>query len=964
MRIFGNGKAVPLFVEKDAFEGVRRIARKVAGDIKLVSGTEPLVLSEGGKEIRELILFATVGRSNLLEELESRGRIQTKVIEGKREVFGIRLLEGKHCLGDSEEFAGVEQALVIYGSDKRGTIYGMFRLSEMMGVSPLVFWGDAVPVHREVMELDGSVEMVSKEPSVRYRGFFINDEWPCFGKWTFHHYGGFTAEMYDQVFELLLRLKGNYLWPAMWTSSFALDGPGQANEELADIYGVIMGNSHHEPCLRASEEWDIYRGEDSIYGNAWNYVKNKEGLLHYWEDGLKRSGKFENIITIGMRGERDSTMEGPQTTEEHIALLKDIITEQKRLIRHCIKRENGDVPMLLAVYKEVEHYFYGEEGIPGLKDWDGLSDVILMFCEDNFGHMRYLPDERMRAHQGGFGMYYHLDYHGSPISYEWINSTRLTAIWEQMTLAYEYGIRDVWMVNVGDLKGNEFPLSYFMELAYDFGTWGSLAPNRTGKFTERWIETQFGSRITEKQKKKLTEILTEGTALIARRRPEALREDTYHPVHYGESDRVLEEIRCVTEKMTELEQELPGESLPAFYSMIYDDLRKGLNLICMQIYAGKNRHYARQGKKIANLYGEKTAECIAGDRSLVKQAMERMNGKWYGMGTGSHVGFRKWNEDGCRYPVRMYVEPFEKPRLTVSREDVERILVKNYGTCESMEIRDFLYAGNHEVRIEIANDGIGSFHCETEAEPCKWLRLEMADREIKNQEILRLICCRNELPEEEEICRVRISDGDASVELKVHGKKVRTEQVPKGTFFERNGVISVLAEHFAKKQTGTGQKAEGRIQILKDHGLCGSGIRAVPSDLNCGCEEGPSVSYLVMAEEEGIYTAEVWTAPCNPAAPGDRLCFAVRSMSSEESWKTVCTVPKGYRAGEPEDAFWSAGVVEQIHKARVPLFFRKGVNEVQLGFLNGILVVEKLLFYREGAALKKSCMGPEESWRK
>ena len=376
------------------------------------------------------------------------GSIQREMIEGKREVYGVRVLEGEHCLGDIEGIGRVEKALIIYGSDKRGTIYGMFQLSEWMGVSSLVFWGDAKPVHKDAMSLDISVEMISKEPSVRYRGFFINDEWPCFGNWTFHHYGGFTAEMYDKVFELLLRLKGNYLWPAMWTSSFALDGPGAANEELADIYGVIMGNSHHEPCLRAGEEWDIYRGADSVYGNDWNYVINKEGLLRYWEDGLKRSGSYESIITVGMRGERDSVMEGPKTLEEHIELLKDIIRNQKCLINRRVQRENGNVPMLLAVYKEVEEYFYGSKEIPGLKEWEGLSDIILMFCEDNFGHMRYLPDETMKKHQGGFGMYYHLDYHGSPVSYEWINSTPLTAIWEQMTLAYEHGIKDVWMVNV------------------------------------------------------------------------------------------------------------------------------------------------------------------------------------------------------------------------------------------------------------------------------------------------------------------------------------------------------------------------------------------------------------------------------------------------------------------------------------------------------------------------------------
>lgn len=958
MKLFDEKYSVPFLVEEEAYEGVKRIAGKVAEDMELVCGRKPVMLSRAKEDVKELVLFATVGKSKILDSLMENGSIQRETVCGKREIYGVRLLEGAHCLGNAEGMDKIEKALIIYGSDKRGTIYGMFQLSEWMGVSPLVFWGDAKPVPKKRMFLDASVEMISKEPSVRYRGFFINDEWPCFGSWTFHHYGGFTAEMYDRVFELLLRLKGNYLWPAMWTSSFALDGPGAANEELADMYGVIMGNSHHEPCLRASEEWDIFRGADSAYGNAWNYVSNKEGLLRYWEDGLKRSGKYENIITVGMRGERDSTMEGPKTLEQHIELLKDIITNQKSLIKRCVKREDGKVPMLLAVYKEVEAYFYGSEEIPGLKEWKGLEDIILMFCEDNYGHMRYLPDETMRKHPGGFGMYYHLDYHGSPVSYEWINSTPLTAIWEQMTLAYEHGIRDVWMVNVGDLKGNEFPLSYFMALAYDFDGWGSKAPNRTRTFTEQWIGMQFGGAISEKQRKELEEVLTKGTELIGRCRPEALGPKTYHPYHYGEADRMLRETDLLKEKLDRLEQELPEGSLPAFYSMIYDDLAKGINLIQMQIYAGKNHHYARQGKKYANYFGDKLAACIRQDRALTDRTMERWDGKWYGMGAGSHVGFRKWNEDGCRYPVRMYVEPVEKPRLAVSRADDCKVLVKNYGVCESLEIRDFLYAGNREVLIEVANDGKGSYLCEIEAKPCAWLKLEMSSREVKDRETLRLICCPAQLPEKEEVCNVKISGGDASVELHVHGRKVNTEHIPEMTFFENDGLITIQAEHFAACTPDT-------VQVLRDYGLCQSAVRAVRGRRNRdSSEEKPVISYYIMAEEETMYTAEIWTSPSNPAVPGDRLSLAMRNASAGESWKKVDTVPAGYRAGEPEDIVWAAGVIEQIHRKRVPIFLHKGFNEVQIELVSDILAIEKIIFCREDIIPRTSCMGPEESWHK
>jgi len=237
-------------VESGAFEGVKRVTQKVAADFEKVCGSLPNI-TEKPENNGNVIIFATLGKSPLIDTLTSAGKFDPSLIRGKREVYQIKLIDNPF-----PGAAKVAKAVLICGSDKRGSIYGMFALSQYIGVSPLHFWGDVEPERREKIEITAEIETVSKEPSVKYRGFFINDEWPCFGNWTTARFGGFTAEMYDHVFELLLRLKGNYLWPAMWTSSFALDGPGNLNEELADIYGVVMGASHHEPCLRASEEWD------------------------------------------------------------------------------------------------------------------------------------------------------------------------------------------------------------------------------------------------------------------------------------------------------------------------------------------------------------------------------------------------------------------------------------------------------------------------------------------------------------------------------------------------------------------------------------------------------------------------------------------------------------------------------------------------------------------------------------
>lgn len=978
MWLFQEGSVTPFLVEEEAWEGVKRIAEKVADDVETVCGNRPEIYQEGTGQARRLVWMATVGRSPLLATLAEQGILELSGVRRKREVYGIRLFERAKTEEESRlwnipEFAQVEELLVIYGSDKRGTIYGMFRLSELIGVSPLYFWGDAKPGKRESMWVDSSVEMISKEPSVKYRGFFINDEWPCFGNWTFHHYGGFTAEMYDKVFELLLRLKGNYLWPAMWTSSFALDGPGEKSACLADIYGVIMGNSHHEPALRAGEEWDIYRGSDSVYGNEWNYVTNKEGLLRYWEDGLKRSGKYESIITVGMRGERDSVMEGPTSLVQNIEILKDIIANQKKLIWENVHRKGENPPLLLAIYKEVEQYFYGANGVEGLKEWDGIDDVIWMFCEDNFGHMRYLPEQEWGEHKGGYGMYFHLDYHGAPVSYEWINSTPLSAIWEQMTLAYEYGIRDVWMVNVGDLKGNEYPLSYFMELAYDFETWGSDAVNATREYTKQWMRTQFGEELSEEQRGRLADLLTEGTALIGRHRPEALTSETYHPCHEQEASRVLQEVKRLQDELERWEHKMPPKRKSGYYSMIYDPLCMGLNLIAMQIYAGKNAHYARQGKKIANEYADLVAACIQEDKRLIRQAAERGGGKWHGMYGGAHIGFVKWNEDGCNYPLRIYVEPFERPRLVVSRADGTETLLKNYGSPDTLELTDFMDAGVETIDLELANGGAGSLVCEITAEECDWLKWELSGPEIFLQERLRLRCVPALLPDTEEVRTVKIRAEDTEVELHVHGKRVDTEAVSVHAFFPRAGKIVMLSEHYAEASVYTGGKEPGLI-TLKDFGLCGSGIKCKPFTYRIEDTKYrellsrdnanvclPYASYFVWAEEPGDYLAEVWSAPSNPVSPGRKLQFAIRSRMTCHRWSVCDVLPQDYRAGDASCKAWCDGVIAQIHKTTCSLQLQKGQNEIQIGFLDGVLLLQKVIIYPQGTVPEESAMGPMEN---
>jgi hypothetical protein len=936
-------------VEPEAFEGVKRIAKKIALDFEKVGGEFP-VIADSFKAGESSVVFATLGKSPFADKQINEGKFDTCEILGKREVYKIKFIDSK--------------TLLVCGSDKRGTIYGMFALSEYIGVSPLHFWGDVEPVYRGKIELTAEIEMVSKEPSVKYRGFFINDEWPCFGSWTHEKFGGFTAEMYDHVFELLLRLKGNYLWPAMWSSSFALDGPGNLNEELADIYGVVVGASHHEHCLRSSEEWGKVKGPESEYGNEWNYYVNKKGLLKYWEDGLKRSGKYEKIITIGMRGERDSSMLGSDSSlKDNIDLLKDIIKNQRELIKKIVNPDIDNVVQLLALYKEVEEYFYGNDKIEGLKDWNELNNVICMLCEDNFGFLRTLPTKEMQASGRKFGMYYHFDYHGAPVSYEWMPSASFERTWEQMCMAYDYGVKDIWIVNAGDLKFNEVPLNYFMELAYDFEKWGTLSVNNIENYTAMWLEKNFPAADVS-IRKKMSDVLHGYIRMNAKRRPESLNSDIYHPCHYLEADRMLSFAKNLEIMNEEIFSALCKDCKDAYYSMIYYPAKASTNLLKMHLYAGKNRHYAKQGKKIANKYADLVTECIEKDRLLSEEFSKFKNDKWKGMEKAQHIGFTRWNEDNCRYPLRYRVEPAYKPRLVVSRKDREEIFTKNYGNPMTIEVNDFLYAGTKNVILEIANDGINSLNYTIEADgQYDWLEISSLKGSVEFQEEITLSINNKLTCGETRSARLLIKDGETVVAVDIKARAVNTENLPALTFLENNGLIVMEANHYCSKNDtkGLGDMPSCGFVELKNCGRNGSGMKVFPttvdfSDSNsCKNEERPSVSYRFLLEESGEYTIEVWTVPTNSVQKNRPLRFLLESQ-------VVTTVPADFQAGNPYDARWSMGVLSNIRINSISMTLEKGVREISISALEAGLVIERILVYKKDANFFSSYLGPPESF--
>lgn len=932
------------------FSGVKKIADKVCLDVERVTGKKPSV-SSGDTSAAGAVLFATLGKSPLAEKLASDNGLTAEVskITGKRECY---------------VFAVRSDKIIIIGSDKRGTIYGLFHLSELMGVSPLVDWCGVLPAHHDNVELEEGVT-VTKEPSVRFRGFFINDEWPAYGNFTTHNFGGFNAKMYEHVFELLLRLKGNYLWPAMWSSQFSLDGPGLANAELADELGVVMGASHHEPCCRNGEEYRYVRGPGSIYGDAWNFWKNREGITKFWEDGLKRNGKFENVITVGMRGEADTAIMQNATLADNINLLRDVLKTQNRLIRENVNQDLDKVPRMLALYKEVEPYFYGDRHTKGLMGDPELEGVTLMLCDDNHGNLRTVPTEAMRNHKGGYGMYYHFDYHGWPYSYEWLNTNYLPKAREQMSAAYEFGIRDLWIVNVGDILTNEFPLSYFLNLAYDYEKYNS----DTKAYSDAWFTAQF-PYFTAEQQKEVSDIVYESNKITSMCRTEALKPDTFHPVNFGEADYIISRAKHLIERTKALRALVPAEQDAGFFSQVYLPVVGTMNVELMQLYSGKNRWFAQHNALVANIYADKVRECVKFDKEIVDECDKVGNGRFFGMAWSEHFGFNNWCEAANSYPVYEYVEPTRKNRILVWVDDNEFTSTGQDWTVRDLYLDAFKNPDVEEAWVKLAVSSEAGCDLTTSVE-CDWLSFAVEKDAEKltsdgksGLDTIRIKIDRDKLTaasDKTALLKIEGNDGHgAKILVKVHVDATPVDMnFPAGTFVQTTNYISIEAPHFVRSSG---------FNLLEGYGKTLGAVKAAATTETFApdAKDAPFVEYAFALDKDfvektgGVMAFDFYINPSNPAYKDNKLQF-VAEVNGEKILKDAVD-PEKFAVGDNQFP-WGKDIPDNIRIATVYADCHAGLNSVKVSPVTPNIVLEKIVIHEANKPMPKSYLGAPETYR-
>ncbi len=582
---------------------VKRALNSLQSDFGSVTGRQPVLTTDGAPATA--IIVGTAGVNPLIDQYINKGVLQD--LKGRHEKYVITTIDGR---------------LVIAGSDKRGTVYGIYELSRQIGVSPWYFWAD-VPVvqHQDIYILPGT--FTDGEPAVRYRGLFLNDEAPCLTSWVKNTFGTNYGDhrFYEKVFELILRLKGNYLWPAMWSWAFYADDP--ENLKTADEMGIMMGTSHHEPMARNHQEY----ARDRQGWGAWNYNTNKKNLDRFFREGIERMKHTDDIVTIGMRGDGDEAMGNGTDTR----LLENIINNQRRIIKQVTGKPAAKTPQIWALYKEVQDYYDAGLRVP--------DDVTILLCDDNWGNVRRLPTAKEQQRKGGWGLYYHVDYVGAPRNSKWINVTPIQNMWEQLQLAYNGGIQQLWILNVGDLKPMEYPIQLFMDMA-----WNPVTYNQDNLLchTRQFCASCFG----DDQAEEAAGILNLVSKYNGRITSEMLDATTYTTAEFR---KVVGEYQALEARALRQFITLPESCRDTYRQLILFPVQAMGNIYEMYYAQAMNHELAAKDDPEANCWAEKCRQAFKRDSLLCLQYNKEIaGGKWDGMMTQKHISYTDWNDS---YPA-------------------------------------------------------------------------------------------------------------------------------------------------------------------------------------------------------------------------------------------------------------------------------------------------------------------------
>ena len=915
--IASSGALATIYADADDYPGVLRAVRDLQADVERVTHQQPALHTDSRPSSNVAIIVGTIGESALIDQLVDSGKLTVTGVAGRWETYVIETVD--------QPFEGVDQALVIAGSDKRGTVFGVYDVSYQIGVSPWYFWADVPARHQtELHVLAG--RYVSSEPAVRYRGIFINDENPALYGWVHETFDGFNADFYETVFELILRLRGNFLWPAMWGKSIYDDDP--RSPILADEMGVVLGTSHHEPMTRAHVDWERYGEGD------WNYETNPEVLRDFWREGAERMGDKETILTIGMRGDGDEAMTEGTATE----LLERIVADQRDMIEDVTGRPAEETPQAWALYKEVQEYYDQGMQVP--------DDVTLIFADDNWGNIRRLP-EIGDNRPGGYGIYYHFDYVGGPRSYKWTNTTQIERVWEQMHLAYQYGADRLWVVNVGDIKPMEFPIEFFLDYAWSPDQWPA---ERLPEYTLRWSERQFGPEYASE----IAHVMTKYTEINSRRKPEMVDSLTYSQVNYREAERVVQEYNDVVELAKRIGERLAPEYQDAYYQLVLYMAESAANVQEMHTTVGRNHLYESQGRVSANALAEKVRQHFAYDAELDRRYHEDMaDGKWVHMMSQPRIGYTSWSDPPHNImPELREVTPRPGAAMGVAVEGSADWWPGSSATAVLPELDPF---DKHPHYIEVFSRGSESFDFRVEV-GAPWLSVSPASGRVTDEQRLHVTVDWDAAPAGRVQVPITIS-GPNGVRVVVQAPVFNpADNLPAGVFVESDGYISIEAANYSRAV----EPAPIRWLTIPNLGRTHHSVTPTPVTHEAQTPGGDSarLEYRIYVHEPVEVQVHTYLSPSFDFMGGDGLLYGISFDDAEP--QIVNMHDEGSLKPDIYHADWNRMVANNSQLSTTThVLDTPGEHVLKFWMVEPGVVLQKIVIDTGG--LQPSYLGPPES---
>ncbi|MCW8379913.1 glycosyl hydrolase 115 family protein [Streptomyces justiciae] len=902
------GAAVAVFVDAADDPAAIRAAGDLQADIERVSGVRPELLHTLPDRATGLVLVGTLGSSAVIDKLVDDGRLDISHVRGRWEASVTQVVE--------HPVPGVERALVIAGSDRRGTIYGVYDTSERIGVSPWYWWAD-VPVERRDTVTLPAGRFLRREPSVRYRGVFINDEQnlTTWSHRTQEPDKNIGPETYKRIFELLLRLKANYLWPAMHPYSDFFN-KYRENPELADEYGIVVGSSHPEALLRNGvHEWEPWAAEHPNADGSlpvYDYTVNPAVISDYWRARARQNAAYESSWTLGMRGLHDSALETKYATTvpEKVVVMNDIIADQRRILTDEVGA--AVEPQIFIPYKEVLELYNAGVQVP--------DDVTLIWPDDNHGNMRQLPNDTERARSGGNGIYYHLSYWGRPKSYLWLDTTQLAKVWQELRRVYEHGVDRMWIFNVGDLKSIETGLSFSMDMAWDVDRWG---PDEVEDFLAEWEGRQFGRRYG----REIAAIRTEYYRLAAELRPEFIAPGNLSVIHHGdEAGRRMAAYDALLERVRAVAAEVPEEYADAFYELVEYPVHGAYLMNLKYYWADRNALAVRQGRGAgANRFADLALAAHADEQALTL----RYN---------TQVAGGKWDGYINPYPSQIPKAPGRPTVTRVPRTETSGLGVAAEGN-ETGVARPLLFSSYTRDRrfVDVFNTGFLALDWEAEA-AASWMRLSASGGSLTEQTRVWVDVDWERAPEGTLDTSVTITGGGRSVEVPVRvvNDGARARRRARG-FVEANGYVSIDAAHFEQRVARGG----ARWRVVRGLGRRTGAVEAVPSTAASVTSDfasrAPELRYRVRFSSTGTFPVTVFRLPSLDERGYRRVAVALDDQPA------AVLTGQAVATGNRGDA-WARNVEDGVEKLTTTVTVAEpGEHVLQVFMVDAAIAVDQVV---------------------